>query len=256
MRIHIKLAHGLAAVALTTLAVAQLAPTAPRVATLDDRVLGTVLVDDAGNTLYVRIGETAGSLDCTNAACLATWAPASSGRADPSEQLTTFTRPDGSAQLSYLGQPLYTARGAAPGEMSANGTDGVWFAANALPLVTTAFHATAGDILVGPNGRTLYVYDGDVGEEAGYQCDEGCSENFPPLVVSHRTFVAHSGSGSAAQLAVLARQADSVRADRLQVTYAGRPLYYFARDVSPGDVKGDGIAGLWRVARPADLASR
>jgi len=32
-----------------------------------------------------------------------------------------------------------------------------------------------------------------------------------------------------------------------QTTYKGRPLYYFANDVVPGDTNGEGINSLWHV---------
>ncbi|MBW8698544.1 hypothetical protein MBT84_03025 [Streptomyces sp. MBT84] len=34
-------------------------------------------------------------------------------------------------------------------------------------------------------------------------------------------------------------------AGRAQVTYAGHPLYYYAADRAAGDVKGQGIDGVW-----------
>jgi hypothetical protein len=33
-----------------------------------------------------------------------------------------------------------------------------------------------------------------------------------------------------------------------QTAYMGRPLYYFADDAKPGDVKGQGFNNLWYVA--------
>ena len=35
-----------------------------------------------------------------------------------------------------------------------------------------------------------------------------------------------------------------------QVTLDGHPLYTYAGDVAPGDVNGDGIGGVWHLARP------
>ena len=35
------------------------------------------------------------------------------------------------------------------------------------------------------------------------------------------------------------------------MTYAGAPIYYFAKDTKPGDVTGQGVGGVWFVAAVA-----
>ena len=35
-----------------------------------------------------------------------------------------------------------------------------------------------------------------------------------------------------------------------QWAYKGQPLYYFARDTKAGDKQGEGVGGVWSVARP------
>ncbi|MCF3948453.1 hypothetical protein AiwAL_18880 [Acidiphilium sp. AL] len=35
-----------------------------------------------------------------------------------------------------------------------------------------------------------------------------------------------------------------------QLTYDGYPLYTWSKDTKPGDVPGQGVKGLWRVAKP------
>ena len=35
-----------------------------------------------------------------------------------------------------------------------------------------------------------------------------------------------------------------------QVTYDGRPLYFYVGDSAAGDVTGDGLGEVWHVARP------
>ncbi|HDR9764226.1 TPA: hypothetical protein QDC44_008515, partial [Burkholderia cepacia ATCC 25416] len=37
---------------------------------------------------------------------------------------------------------------------------------------------------------------------------------------------------------------------RKQWAYRGRPLYRWKQDRKPGDAGGDGIGGMWHVARP------
>ena len=35
-----------------------------------------------------------------------------------------------------------------------------------------------------------------------------------------------------------------------QLTYNGRPLYFYIKDTNPGDTKGQGVGGVWYVAKP------
>ena len=35
-----------------------------------------------------------------------------------------------------------------------------------------------------------------------------------------------------------------------QWTYKGKPLYLFSGDVNPNDTTGDGVNGVWHIARP------
>ena len=55
------------------------------------------------------------------------------------------------------------------------------------------------------------------------------------------------------KLAVLALDYDGTitRDDgTMQVTYNGLPLYRFANDTAAGQTNGEGVAGLWSVAKP------
>ena len=40
---------------------------------------------------------------------------------------------------------------------------------------------------------------------------------------------------------------------KMQVTYAGLPLYLFAGDSKAGDVNGQGLGGLWHAIAPSGL---
>lgn len=35
-----------------------------------------------------------------------------------------------------------------------------------------------------------------------------------------------------------------------QWAYNGKPLYLFAKDTKPGDTTGDGVGGVWHLAKP------
>jgi predicted lipoprotein with Yx(FWY)xxD motif len=91
-----------------------------------------------------------------------------------------------------------------------------------------------GDILVDGDGRTLYAFTKDKGDQSA--CSGECASNWPPL-----TGTATAGTGVQAGLLSTAMQANGDS----QVTYDGRPLYYFAGDAKPGDTNGQGVGNVW-----------
>ena len=91
-----------------------------------------------------------------------------------------------------------------------------------------------GDILVDADGRTLYVFTKDKGDQSA--CSGDCATNWPAL-----TGTATAGTGAQAALLSTAMQANGSS----QVTYSGKPLYYFAGDAKPGDTKGQGVGSVW-----------
>jgi predicted lipoprotein with Yx(FWY)xxD motif len=104
------------------------------VKTASNTTLGsTVLVDAAGKTLYHLSGEGNGKFLCTSAACVGTWPPVSANAGTGGVSgLETIKRPDGSEQLAYKGEPLYTFVGdKAAGEANGQGVHadgGTWSA--------------------------------------------------------------------------------------------------------------------------------
>ena len=91
-----------------------------------------------------------------------------------------------------------------------------------------------GDILVDAEGRTLYAFTKDKGDQSA--CSGQCADNWPAL-----TGTATAGAGVQASLLSTAMQANGDS----QVTYSGRPLYYFAGDAKPGDTNGQGVGNVW-----------
>jgi predicted lipoprotein with Yx(FWY)xxD motif len=94
--------------------------------------------------------------------------------------------------------------------------------------------SSLGDILVDADGRTLYAFTKDKGDQSA--CSGECAANWPAL-----TGTASAGSGAQASLLSTAMQANGDS----QVTYGGRPLYYFAGDAKPGDTNGQGVGNVW-----------
>lgn len=102
----------------------------------------TVLVDAQGMTIYHLSGESAGKFLCSSAECEKAWKPVSAGETTSAVAgLGTVTRPNGTKQLSYEGEPLYTFVGdKSPGEAAGQDVKedgGTWSA------VTTAASAAA-----------------------------------------------------------------------------------------------------------------
>jgi predicted lipoprotein with Yx(FWY)xxD motif len=93
-----------------------------------------------------------------------------------------------------------------------------------------------GDILVDGEGRTLYAFTKDQGDQSA--CSGQCADNWPALKGT-----ATAGTGVQASLLSSSMQANG----DAQVTYGGRPLYYFAGDAKPGDVNGQGVGNVWFV---------
>jgi predicted lipoprotein with Yx(FWY)xxD motif len=100
--------------------------------------------------------------------------------------------------------------------------------------VTVASSSRLGGILVDAEGRTLYAFTKDKGDQSA--CGGQCAANWPAL-----TGTATAGTGVQASLLSTAQQANG----DTQVTYAGRPLYYFAGDAKPGDTNGQGVGDVW-----------
>lgn len=72
---------------------------------------GTILVDSKGMTLYHLSAEQNGKFICTTTACTGIWHPLTvSAGATPegASSLSTVKRPDGTTQVTYKGEPLYT----------------------------------------------------------------------------------------------------------------------------------------------------
>jgi predicted lipoprotein with Yx(FWY)xxD motif len=110
---------------------------------------------------------------------------------------------------------------------------------------TISLKSTAvGKVLVGANGRTLYLFTADKGKKS--VCYGQCATYWPPLIASKPT----AGTGLNASMLGTTMRKDG----KLQVTYNGHPLYFFLLDKKSGDVKGQGyvhFGGSWWVVSAA-----
>ena len=100
----------------------------------------------------------------------------------------------------------------------------------------TSSNSEYGEILTDDQGRALYIFTQDTGDTS--TCTGSCAVNWPPLISSGE---ATAGTGlDQAMLGTTTRDDGTT-----QVTYNGHPLYYYAKDVSPGDVNGQGVGDVW-----------
>ncbi|MEU0360439.1 COG4315 family predicted lipoprotein [Streptomyces cyaneofuscatus] len=91
-------------------------------------------------------------------------------------------------------------------------------------------------------GRTLYFFDRDTPAAGTSACEGECARVWPPVVVDPKgtVFVDRLPESAIGHF---------VRRDGLtQLTVAGRPLYRYAGDTAPGQVRGHGLEGIWFVA--------
>jgi predicted lipoprotein with Yx(FWY)xxD motif len=89
-----------------------------------------------------------------------------------------------------------------------------------------------GRILVDSKGITLYDFVQDKGTKS--TCYGACAALWPPLITKGKPVAGH---GVRASLLGTTKRKDG----KLEVTYNGRPLYYFVTDRKPGQTTGQGV---------------
>ena len=107
-------------------------------------------------------------------------------------------------------------------------------------LVTVA-DTDLGQILVGADGRTLYLFTPDTAGES--TCYDECATNWPPLLADGEISV---GAGLDDSDFSTVERTDGT----LQVKIGEWPLYYFAGDAAAGDTNGQGVGEKWYVVSP------
>jgi predicted lipoprotein with Yx(FWY)xxD motif len=117
-------------------------------------------------------------------------------------------------------------------------------ATHASRSTVTVKSSSYGRILFDGRGFVLYAFTRD--PRGRSVCSGACAAGWPPYLVSSRPRAAAGVTSS--------KLGTTKRADgRLQVTYAGRPLYYYVGDKKPGQVLCQNVSefgGLWLVMRP------
>jgi predicted lipoprotein with Yx(FWY)xxD motif len=97
-----------------------------------------------------------------------------------------------------------------------------------------------GSMLFDSNEQAIYVFENDRDGES--VCYDECAEAWPPVFTNGTP---KAGKGVDASLLGTAKRSDG----KLQVTYAGKPLYFYAHE-RPGEVKCHDVnlnGGFWWV---------
>lgn len=124
---------------------------------------------------------------------------------------------------------------------TADGTD-----ESAAATVQVADNPEFGEILVGPNGHTLYLFEKDQGTTTA--CTGNCAGVWPALSAAGEPT---AGDGvEAAKLSTVEGQVPN------HVAYNGHLLYFFARDTAPGEVKGIDVEAWFPVNPAGDKVER
>jgi predicted lipoprotein with Yx(FWY)xxD motif len=105
--------------------------------------------------------------------------------------------------------------------------------------INIASNEKLGSYLTDKEGRTLYYYTKDVADINA--CQKGCLQAWP---VYDADSLLIPGGLNIRDFGRFQRSDGG-----MQVTYKGWPLYYFAKDQNPGDVKGEDVGHVWFVIK-------
>jgi predicted lipoprotein with Yx(FWY)xxD motif len=222
--------------------------------------LGTIVTSSSGYALYYFTEDKPGrGTSACSGSCASTWPPLTGTVQAPAGvtlpgPLGTITRPGGAKQVTINGYPVYTYAGdKSPGQASGNGAEGEWHvikigsSAAAQARVLKLMHTSAGTVLAGPHGFTLYYFTEDKPGRGTSACSGSCAALWPPLAAPVQ---APAGATLPGPLGTITRPGGAK-----QVTINGYPVYTYAGDKAPGQASGNGAEGEWHVIKISGSSS-
>lgn len=207
---------------------------------VEPTLLGFVLADHRGRTLYTRAHENGDAVQGTPTenwrAFEAPWLALDQG------DWTIQAVAEGARQWAYKGQPLYTYdKDNDPQDIHGHALDNQWSAvilepAPGLPTWMTIQQVDIGLAYADADGMTLYAPVDINAIKAAQTCPEACmKENWRPIL-------ALPGEASVGNWVIVQNESG-----QLQWSFKGQLLYTHTRDEKPGDMKGNGIAVGYRI---------
>jgi len=115
----------------------------------------------------------------------------------------------------------------------------------AQPVTVGTASTGLGTFLVGPEGKSLYLFEADTSSQS--TCSGACAVGWPPITTTGPPV---AGNGVMRSLLSTSPRDDGT----LQVVYNGHPLYYYSGDTKAGDTNGEGLKAFgagWDVVSPA-----
>lgn len=105
-------------------------------------------------------------------------------------------------------------------------------------LVMTKIDPQKSSYFIDKKGMSLYIFDKDTPGKSN--CSDTCLANWPifespeapPENLEGEIGIIKSTNG------------------KYMYTYKNKPLYYYINDKQPGDTTGDGVGGVWHLAKP------
>jgi len=113
--------------------------------------------------------------------------------------------------------------------------------AAAANVVVKVGASSLGKIVVNGKGMSAYFFDMDKANSGVSACTGECAANWPAITTSTAKPTVLGIKGKVGSIAIKGGR---------QVTINGRPIYTFAFDAVPGQVKGQGAQGVWYVISP------
>lgn len=226
-----------------------------------DNEFGKVLTTPEGKTLYFFAPDVNGSANC-NGQCAITWPAYYSENAaavagiDPKD-IGVITGQGGKKQNTYKGWPLYQfSNDSQVNDIKGDAVNGTWFVAKPDYILMIANAQLVGadgknykeDLSEG-NGITPYFTNGAGRTVYSFTQDTFNKNNFTKEDFSNDAVwpIYQSEAGPTPSVIKKDLLGSITVFGKKQLTYNGRPLYYYGQDTKRGDTKGVSVPrpGVW-----------
>ena len=196
-------------------------------------LLGLVLTA-CGSTQTAKLPITPTKAATSQAAAQATPTPAKATPTMAATEAVTTTAATEAETTTVAAKPTATAPKATPAAAKMPA------AAEEAFMAKMTTDKALGEILTDNKGMALYTFKNDKPNESA--CDEACAKAWPPVVVKDEDAKLELPKEATGKLGVIERKDGSY-----QVTYNEMPLYRYAEDAKPGEVKGENVKEMWHV---------